>query len=835
MEIKRREFIRVAGSAALLAGLAPFHLQGRSVKVKGKGHEHFTLKGFDDEQEEYPSMVWDKEGEVWMFSLRRLSYPQNSELVSAFRFSAGEWVEEAPVTKKAGMYEAPTAACAPDGRPLVAWSFLDSGNWNIQVSDFEGKAFSRPRTFKPASGRYINPVLTAAEGGRAWLAWEKYDKGKLSICISARESGRWGDPVEYALEKESCFDPALAADDKGKLFMAYGLTDGYHQNIEMAILDGTSLRVRKTVPVATGGGFTNRINLNQKPALALDSTGRLWIAYENNRFAHRLEDSDCFTGDRHIAMVSYEDDQILEPAGRGKWLFSGKNDHKASFFKDREGQLYVASHCGGDFTGNPFWQNRLSMLETGMGWTSPVSVYQSKQKGVLIPPAFAFDQENHLWMATLDETEFEHDDPSAHDGVVHAKVTSLLVMPVDLPPSGQADESLEFIRTQVEEHRPGTDFIPEINGRPKVSGVTIESEDQEYTLVYGNLHEHSENSPCWPAGTDGTLHDDYRFALFTENYNFVSITDHGYSQTELYWRKNMRLADFYNDPPYFVAIPGMEWTLSARGDLEKVYGAGHYNVIFATEEDVRKFIRNAREIYNVSSPETSDPKRLWNLLHEKEIDCITIPHHPASRSHPVDWHVHDPHFVPVVEMFQCRGNAEYPGCPRVINVQRHSPTESKRAFVDYALREMKYKMGFVASGDHNGLGVGTAALWVKELSREGLLEAMRERRCFATTGDKIIVDFRVNGKPGGSTVRSTESTELRFRVKGQRDLEKVEILRNSRVIKEYPAGEHEQALEATFRDSGQPEEEVLYYYVRATQKNGELAWSSPVWIEKDHA
>lgn len=26
--------------------------------------------------------------------------------------------------------------------------------------------------------------------------------------------------------------------------------------------------------------------------------------------------------------------------------------------------------------------------------------------------------------------------------------------------------------------------------------------------------------------------------------------------------------------------------------------------------------------------------------------------------------------------------------------------------------------------------------------------------------------------------------------------------------------------------------EILYYYIRATQKNKELAWSSPIWLEK---
>ncbi len=142
-------------------------------------------------------------------------------------------------------------------------------------------------------------------------------------------------------------------------------------------------------------------------------------------------------------------------------------------------------------------------------------------------------------------------------------------------------------------------------------------------------------------------------------------------------------------------------------------------------------------------------------------------------------------------------------------------------------------MGFVASGDHNGMGVGVAALWVKELSRDGILEAMRSKRCFATTGDKIIVDFRVNGETTGSVVKTNNAPKLTIAVKGQRELAKVEVLRNSEVIKEFTVDNEAREFSDNFVDEiTQNKNEVLYYYIRATQKNKEIAWSSPVWVEK---
>lgn len=654
------------------------------------------------------------------------------------------------------------------------------------------------------------------------------------IYISKYENGIWSKPTCLDNGGSSCFDPALAEAKNGDLYLAYGYNQGYHQNIEMVILDGNSLDIKKTIPVALGGGLKNRANINSKAALAFDTKDRLWISYENNRNAHRLDDGDNYTGDRCCAILSYQKGKIVEPEKNGKWLFTGKNDHKPTFVKDNNGYLYLATHCGGDFVGNPHWQYRLSWLDPQKGWTEPQTILQSKQKGALIPAALAFDKNNQLWLSTCIEKRFNDGLSAKQEEVVRSKLTQLSIQQFSTPKLDGKYADLVFNNTKVDEFLPGDEQISTFSGHPKIKGEQIKVKGEVYTLVYGNLHEHSENSPCWPAGTDGTLHEDYRFGMFTENYDFVGITDHGYSMTEVYWRKNLRLAEFYNEPGKFVALPAMEWTLRSDKDLDGIqYGAGHYNVIFASVDDGKKFIRNEQEIYNVYTPETNNSVALWKFLHANNIDCISIPHHPADEVHPVDWDVYDDKYVPVVELFQCRGNSEYPGCPREFNLERHSTTKHKRAFVNYALKEKKYKMGFVASGDHNGMGVGVAALWVKELSRDGILEAMRSKRCFATTGDKIIVDFGVNDETSGSVVKTDKVPHLKMMVKGQRELEKVEVLRNSEVVKVFNLNSGTLEFNESFMDEDYPsEKEILYYYVRATQKNKEIAWSSPVWVEK---
>jgi hypothetical protein len=391
---------------------------------------------------------------------------------------------------------------------------------------------------------------------------------------------------------------------------------------------------------------------------------------------------------------------------------------------------------------------------------------------------------------------------------------------------------VSFRETKVEGFLPDNDVQYNTSGHPKILNEQIDVYGKTYKLVFGNLHEHTNNSNCWPAGTDSTFHDDYRFGMFSEGYDFVAITDHTASTNEIYWRKTIRMADFYNEPDYFVGLPATEWTLISNKDYDGIEtGAGHYNIIFASAEDARKLIRNKHELYFARCPETRLAPDLWKFLRKDKINCVTIPHHPADIMHPVDWNVTDEEFVSVVEIFQCRGNDEYLGCPRDINLQRHKKLGPKEGYVDVALRDKKHKMGFIGSGDHNNMGVGLAALWVKELSQKGIIEALKSRRCFATTGDKIILDFRVNGHISDTVVKTKNAPELAIHIKAQRELENVEILRNSMVIKEYKITNGSLVFNETFIDGNyQNETDVLYYYIRATQQNNEIAWSSPIWI-----
>jgi hypothetical protein len=103
------------------------------------------------------------------------------------------------------------------------------------------------------------------------------------------------------------------------------------------------------------------------------------------------------------------------------------------------------------------------------------------------------------------------------------------------------------------------------------------------------------------------------------------------------------------------------------------------------------------------------------------------------------------------------------------------------------------RFGVIGSTDHHNAhpgsyGHGRAAVWATDLSRESIWEAIRERRTYAVTGDRIAVAFELNGSPMGSELPMTEKREIRIAVDGGYALDHVELVKNGTVLHRWDAG-----------------------------------------------
>jgi hypothetical protein len=96
----------------------------------------------------------------------------------------------------------------------------------------------------------------------------------------------------------------------------------------------------------------------------------------------------------------------------------------------------------------------------------------------------------------------------------------------------------------------------------------------------------------------------------------------------------------------------------------------------------------------------------------------------------------------------------------------------------------------------------------------------------------IVLGFQVNDAFMGSEVPVKQYSigqELRITVEGTCALKEVVLLKNCRRVMKWTGEDGEKSMDILYVDN-EPIRDNVYYYVRVVQEDGEMAWSSPVWL-----
>ena len=300
------------------------------------------------------------------------------------------------------------------------------------------------------------------------------------------------------------------------------------------------------------------------------------------------------------------------------------------------------------------------------------------------------------------------------------------------------------------------------------------------SIFYGDIHNH--NAHGYGVGSIERSVDVARGHL-----DFFAFTGHsswhdmqrmeggreqhwarGFSRLRDTWPRVQQVIADANRDGSFCSFLGFEWHSSHFGDQCVVFPGDHRPLHYADDIGaLRRFCSEER--------------------------ALMIPHHLAypSGHRGVAWEHFDESCTPVVEVYSEHGNAEDDRGP--FTYHTHSMGGRETANTVRAALARGLRFGFVGSSDdHAGFpgayGEGLMAVRCADLSRERILEAIRARRTYALTGDRIEVDFSVDGAAMGSTIEAGSSVEVAYDVRGRDELDMVEVVQDGVTVhRSFPA------------------------------------------------
>jgi len=366
-------------------------------------------------------------------------------------------------------------------------------------------------------------------------------------------------------------------------------------------------------------------------------------------------------------------------------------------------------------------------------------------------------------------------------------------------------------------------------------------------VFFGDIHVHSGQTEGGAQGCGaGSVVENYEYARNAARLDFFALTDHdGQIGSEAGWEIRKQAVRDYDCPGHFAALLGFEWSSTQYGHRNVYYRdmAGPW-CCAVTGDDKWNAVRGGGRW----NPDNATPGDLYSILEDVGRPVLTVPHHPAYGYHPMAWETMNPRFDRLVEIYSCWGSSEYAGNPYA-NIGSDTFED---LFVEQALRA-GHHFGFIASSDgHDGcpgfanwpgpetpavhphvrhsLGSGRTAVFAGQLTRGAIFDGLFNRRCYATTGEPILLTFTLDGHPMGSEIAGPQISNkpvLRLWTHGTLPLTKLQIIKNGRLLASMDARRIEEQIEITDDqfDASRPN----FYYAKVIQRDYEMAWSSPVF------
>ena len=860
--MSRRKFVGVVAGSIGGCAMLPHPAFASPAPPSSSDRIEAIAIGHSKREDDMPSIATAPDGSVWA---AWISFDGQRDDVGIRHFTEGGWQNLHWVPATSGDSWMPQVCVDSDNRVWVLWSQQSDQHWDIYARRFDPTKQRWNSVVRLSSGGLtnINPRVWSDGKGSAAVVWQGFQtQGKSAtskIFLRILQGDTWSEEVRVTDGEGNDWDPAVAIDSRGTAWISY---DSYRNgNYDVFLAEVSQGHVRQSeIPVAVSPAFEAR------STIAVDARDRVWVAWEMGH-ANWGKDAGHILGKqgkgvplggfRKPQLACYDHGRWFEPVTPLASAFSDFDTYQPHVFSDGAGSVWVLAMMRKTGAPKPaphklayweywakapfgYWDYSLTHLD-GDRWSEPVALPSSKgRSSTRIGGALGTDNRLLLSWPTDNRTEEYYHRP------VHQQVFAAAV-----PAPSRRTEATLRPRSDQPTAPTANDAGAEMKFVDAMRGYRVRSGAEEYSLLRGDLHRHTELS--WDEGgaQDGSLQDFYRYMIDVAAMDFGANTDHQ-GGVWPYWRwYSQKMTDMYHLPGSYTSLFSYERSAS--------YPFGHRNIFFAERSQVKEtpfFLQDGVSLYSFpltsegDEPADETPQVVENdteLLYEevRHHHGISVPHTTGSGMG-TDWHVHDPEVEPVVEIFQgmrqSYEDVDAPYAPTSAEIAadaaKPQPTGSdieKMLLQMFRLRPdgmvarawtKGYKLGVIASSDHHSTHISYAMVYTSDRSRQGILDAIRRRHTYGAT-DNIILEVHMGEHFMGDVFTSTVALPMRIRARGTAPISKLEILKDSRVMQTFEPNEFNVELQL---DISPPDSKRHYYYVRLRQQDGMIAWSSPFFM-----
>lgn len=791
-----------------------------------------------------------------------LKAPPGGDQVFLLRVAGDKVEAPIPISPPGGDLYRPAVAVDGGNRVWVFWSANEKGNFDLWARPVENGRPGGAFKICDAPGSDMFPVAVTDNAGRVWVAWQGWRNGKAGIFAAVQEGGKFSTPVAVSASPGNEWNPAIAAAPDGRVTVAW---DSY-RNGNYDIFARTAAAPGKW---GAEKPLVQSARYEAYPSIAYDPKGRLWLSYEEGAEnwgkdfgAYETTGIAVYQG-RAVRLAAFDAaGNALEAAGKPGMLMPGPpqrgveapgaQDEVEGWLQpdvnaaknrspnltprpplapknsmprltiDSSGRLWLAFRSA-----HPVWWNPIGTVWTeylvscaGAECAGPIYLHRSDNLLDNRPAIVATrageiavigSSDNRRQFAGALRPAAQRRAAAAGNVVEDPYQNDLWLNRVTLPPASAAVETRAA-------------------SLPKPAGSVVDQKEQQAVaarrkyriqtpregtlrVISGEFHRHSEISG--DGGGDGTILDQFRYAVDAAHMDWVGCCDHDNGGGREYsWWTTQKLTDILHSPGAFVPMFSYERSVS--------YPEGHRNVVFA-QRGIRPLPRLPK-VDESASGNAPDTQMLYAYL--RTFHGI-VASHTSGTNMGTDWRDNDPAVEPVVEIYQGdRQNYEMPGAPRSNTENDSIGGWRPKGFVSLAL-EMGYKLGFQASSDHISTHMSYCNLYAKDLSREAIMDALRKRHVFGAT-DNILADVRSGDYMMGDIFSSSAPPELKVKLVGTAPFSRVYVIKDNKYV--YTAQPKTATVEFSWRDNAPSPGKQSYYYVRGEQEDGEIVWASPMWI-----